>query len=1075
MRRLAVLALLTSSLLATLAAQQPETMPAAAAAAKAADEKKDYSQESFVIEKVLTRFRFETDGTGRKETIARVRVQSEAGVEQWGQVVFGYNSANERVEIPYVRVLKKDGSVVTAPADSVQDLSAPIEREAPVYTDYRQKHITVPGLRPGEVLEYDVATVIHTALAPGQFWTEFDFDKNNIVLDEELEVDIPKGRSIKLKVKPGVEPKTTEENGRRIYRWTSSHLEREDDAKNKDKDKKKRKKHKPEDDVPAVQLTTFASWEDVGRWYASLDHDRRQPTPEIRAKADELTKGLTTDMDKVEALYDYVAKNFRYVSLSLGLGRYQPHAAADVLHNQYGDCKDKHTLLSSLLEAKGMHPSSVLINSSRKLDPEIPSPSQFDHVITLLPLGKEEVWMDTTTEVAPFRLLSFNIRKKQGLVIPVDGRPHLEETPADPPMPNQQVQTIDGTINQLGKLNARVSYVVRGDTELLMRIIFRRVPSSQWEHLVENINAMGGLDGEITSLKVGDPAATREAFQFSYDIAKANFLDWSKKKSDVDLPLSQFNLADPDEDDTGPDAEPIKFGPPGEFTYRVKLVLPAKYTAHTPLPFAMKRDYGEYHASYALEGSVFTAERSMVMRERELPADRAGDYLSFRRAVLSDLGQHLAVENLAAGAATPPPDMKADDLNESARAAMGNGDFTLAIQLLKRAVDVEPKNKYAWNNLGLAYLALRQGDNAVAAFKKALDVNPYDEFAYNNLGRAYWQDRKYDDAVTAFHKQLENNPLDKFAHANLGAMYAEWHKYDLAAPELEKAASLTPNDAGLQVSLGDAYLNLGQDDKALAAFDRAIEISATPLVWNNIAYQLSLKNTHLDKAQQYAESAVAATAAGLRNLSLEQLNQRDLALVPSLVAYWDTLGWVFYAEGKLDRAEKYVAAAWGLGNHGEVGDHLGQIYEKRGEKEKAISTYALAMNGLRPIPETRGRLSGLVGGTDKVDAVVQKHRDDLQQMRTTQLKDPPPLTGNADFWVLLGTGKNGATVESVKFVSGEEKLRSLEAALQHLKFNVNFPDDTPAKILRRGNLSCSQPAGNCSFVLMLPDDVRSIN
>ena len=98
-------------------------MPAAAAASKAADQEKDYSQESFVIEKVLTRFRFESDGTGRKETIARVRVQSEAGVEQWGQVLIGYNSANERVEIPYVRVLKKDGSVVTAPADSVQDLS----------------------------------------------------------------------------------------------------------------------------------------------------------------------------------------------------------------------------------------------------------------------------------------------------------------------------------------------------------------------------------------------------------------------------------------------------------------------------------------------------------------------------------------------------------------------------------------------------------------------------------------------------------------------------------------------------------------------------------------------------------------------------------------------------------------------------------------------------------------------------------------------------------------------------------------------------------------------------------------
>jgi tetratricopeptide (TPR) repeat protein len=1090
MRRLVYLVLLLSSLSFIAVAQKPQNAPAPKAADQTnadkdktdkdkADkndaEKKDYSDEAFVIEKVHSRLRFESDGTGRKETIARVRVQSEAGVEQWGQVVIGYNSANERVEIPYVRVLKKDGTVVTAPADSVQDLTAPVAREAPVYTDYHQKHITVPGLRPGEVLEYDMATVIHTPLAPGQFWSEYDFDKNSIVLDEELEVDVPSDRPLKLKTKPGFDPKVSEENGRRIYRWTTSHLEREDDDKNKDKDKKKKKKKKTEDEVPAVQLTTFNNWEEIGRWYAGLDRDRRQPTPEIRAKADELTKGLNTDLAKTEALYDFVAKNFRYVSLSLGLGRYQPHAASDVLHNQYGDCKDKHTLLSSMLEAEGLHASSVLINSSRKLDPDIPSPSQFDHVITMLPLGQQEVWMDTTTEVAPFRLLSFNIRKKQGLVIPVNGVPHLEETPADPPIPNTQVQTIDGTINDLGKLNAKVNYVVRGDTELLMRIIFRRVPNAQWQHLVENINSMGGLDGEVTNLKVGDPAATDEPFQFSYEIAKANFLDWSKKKSELELPLAQFSLADPDEDETSPDSEPIKFGPPGEFTYRVKLHLPAKFTAHAPLPFFLKRDYGEYKASYKLDAGVFTAERTMVMRERELPAPRTSDYLAFRRAVIADLGQHLSIENTTAGAPAPPPGMKADELDESARAAMQNGNFPLAVRMLKQAVEVEPKHKYAWNNLGLAYLAMRQNDDAIAAFQKAIEVNPYDEFAFNNMGRAYWQQRKYEDAVTAFHKQLELNPLDKFAHSNLGAMYAEWHKYDEAAPELEKAASLTPNDPGLQVSLGDAYLNLGQDEKALAAFDRAIEISATPLVWNNIAYQLSLKNAHLDKAQQYAESAVAATAAALRNLSLDQLNQRDLALVPSLIAYWDTLGWVYYAEGNLDKAEKYVSAAWQLGQHGEVGDHLGQIYEKRGEKDKAIRTYAMALNGLRPIPETRGRLGSLLGGDDKVAAAISKYHNDLQEMRTLKLNDRAALTGSAEYFVLLGAATSGVSVDGAKFVSGEEKLRTLDASVQHLKMSMNFPDDTPTKILRRGILSCSQTSSNCSFVLLLPDDVRSIN
>src|SRR5208282_4882428 len=192
-------------------AAQPK--PADTAASKPESPKHDYSQEAFVVEQYHSRYRFESDGTGRRETIARIRVQSEAGVQQWGEIQVGYNSANERVEIVYVRVIKADGTVVKAGDDAVQDLSAPVEHEAPVYTDYRQKHITVPGLRPGEVLEYDMVTVIHTPLAAGQFWADYDFDKTSIMLNEELDVDVPANRPLKLKNKPGMDPKVTEENG----------------------------------------------------------------------------------------------------------------------------------------------------------------------------------------------------------------------------------------------------------------------------------------------------------------------------------------------------------------------------------------------------------------------------------------------------------------------------------------------------------------------------------------------------------------------------------------------------------------------------------------------------------------------------------------------------------------------------------------------------------------------------------------------------------------------------------------------------------------------------------------------
>src|SRR5262249_36765703 len=162
------------------------------------------------------------------------------------------------------------------------------------------------------------------------------------------------------------------------------------------------KKELKDPEPAAVRLTTFANWADVGRWYGSLERPQRVPTEAVRRKAAELTAGRKSDVEKLEALYDYVAANFRYVSLSFGLGRYHPHAASDVLKHEYGDCKDKHTLLTSLSESIGIHASAVLINSRVKLDPDFPSPSQFDHVITRASLAGDDVWLDTTTEIAPF-------------------------------------------------------------------------------------------------------------------------------------------------------------------------------------------------------------------------------------------------------------------------------------------------------------------------------------------------------------------------------------------------------------------------------------------------------------------------------------------------------------------------------------------------------------------------------------------------------------------------------------------------------------------------------------------------
>jgi hypothetical protein len=110
--------------------------------------KPDYSKEAFVIEQLRRRYRFENDGTGRKVGSFRIHVLSEAGVQAFGQLRFGYNSANDQMEIGYVRVTKPDGTVVRAGPDAVQDLTGSVQQVAPVYTDYREKHITAPAFVP---------------------------------------------------------------------------------------------------------------------------------------------------------------------------------------------------------------------------------------------------------------------------------------------------------------------------------------------------------------------------------------------------------------------------------------------------------------------------------------------------------------------------------------------------------------------------------------------------------------------------------------------------------------------------------------------------------------------------------------------------------------------------------------------------------------------------------------------------------------------------------------------------------------------------------------------------------------
>ena len=232
-----------------------------------------------------------------------------------------------------------------------------------------------------------------------------------------------------------------------------------------------------------MRLTTFADWKELGAWFAGLERAARKvDARRFRRRPGRSRPGAPLTLEKLEALYDFVSKNFRYVSLSLGAGRYQPRAAADVLRDAYGDCKDKHTLLAALIDAAGLQASGVLINSRAKIDPDFPSPSQFDHVITRARAGGQDVWLDATPEVAPFRLLSVQPAEEAGAGhargpgVAAGGN---AGRPADGVAAWRP--TVDGTLDEAGTLKANVQVKLRGDEELAARTLFRATPNATVE------------------------------------------------------------------------------------------------------------------------------------------------------------------------------------------------------------------------------------------------------------------------------------------------------------------------------------------------------------------------------------------------------------------------------------------------------------------------------------------------------------------------------------------------------------------------------------------------------------------
>ncbi len=234
--------------------------------------------------------------------------------------------------------------------------------------------------------------------------------------------------------------------------------------------------------LAAVITGPGLTWREVGRRYAAFIRPQYVLTPEIRALARKLTRGISTREQKIASIHSYLLRTFRYVALMFGKHSYLPYRTGEILSRRFGDCKDMTLLMVLLLRAVGIEawPAAVRTRLLGNIPTGIPSLALFDHSIVYLP--REKRWLDTTTKELRYPEVPPYIQGRPALLISPKGGVLTTTARSSAKHNHEEIQTTI-TIDRRGDARVLEAVTVQGAGEIPWRLLLwgGRGPS-KWDH-----------------------------------------------------------------------------------------------------------------------------------------------------------------------------------------------------------------------------------------------------------------------------------------------------------------------------------------------------------------------------------------------------------------------------------------------------------------------------------------------------------------------------------------------------------------------------------------------------------------
>ena len=402
---------------------------------------------------------------------------------------------------------------------------------------------------------------------------------------------------------------------------------------------------------PSMRAKTTGSWDDIAAWYTSLTTNSRTPSPAMQQKVTELTAGVTDPLAQMKLLTAYMQRNIRYAAIEIGIGGFQPHPAADVFAHQYGDCKDKATLLSAMLKQVGIDSYYVPIYTERGIvNPKFPS-INFNHVILAIKLPDSVpdgglfalyksprfgrlLFFDPTNEYVPLGYLPSYLQDNFGLVVGPDGG-ELVSLPLAAPATNRLLRTATLSLAPTGNLSGEVRELRFGGPAETSRAQFLRQAPADRQKIVEKFLGNSLSSFSLNSASVGNLNQYDENLLVDYKFSADAY---AKAAGDLLILRPRVVGAKGSNLLSGkPRKYPIEFEEASRQDDIFDITLPPGYVVdELPKPVQAQCPYATYKSEVVVNGNVLRYKRTYEITDIMVPTQHLDEVRDFFHQIAAD-------------------------------------------------------------------------------------------------------------------------------------------------------------------------------------------------------------------------------------------------------------------------------------------------------------------------------------------------------------------------------------------------------------------------------------------------------